>query len=209
MGGMCVVCSRQGKTPPVHREKKGTPCGAHRQCGWLCWEGRPPDFRRYFLTHLRLLPRLRLVVPHQELDVLPQDLVGDLSGDVQDRVVVALAPGAAEAGSDGLQAELGESALGREPVGLELAQQRALAELLQAGCGRRRARPSGSREPCEPGVGRNANDVQAQQDRLRRDGGNGSEVSAPAPVVRRRMLTVRWPVRRRDAASVSCCRRRR
>jgi hypothetical protein len=72
-----------------------------------------------------------LVVPHEELGVLLEDVLGDLARHGDDGGVVALLPCLPEAGADGLEAEHLQTPLPGLAVLLELAQQGALAELAQ------------------------------------------------------------------------------
>ena len=74
-----------------------------------------------------------MVVPHQQLGVFVQHVVGDLAGDLDDGGVVLGLPGAAEAGADGFETEELQAALRRGPVLVELAEEAAGAEFVEVG----------------------------------------------------------------------------
>jgi len=68
-----------------------------------------------------------LVIPHQQLGIFLEDVLGNLPSHGDDGRVVALLPGLFESGADGLEAEHLKALLAGDPVLLELAQQGPLA----------------------------------------------------------------------------------
>ena len=89
---------------------------------------------KYELSCILPCSREGLVVPHEKLGVFLEDVLGNLPGHGDDGGVVAVGPGALEAGTDGLEAEELEPAGGGGAVVGEFAEERALAELLKILC---------------------------------------------------------------------------